>query len=242
MTCEKSFEKRHVEALVESPGRFLSCSKCSGAEPTNLGPKTTMTYFTEPFIEDIFKTRAYTETFMTSFTELEELMRATQNPLNNSAIEIVDMQRAVNPSNHAEDTILPLDYENRVITGDEQDVYTGESTKDQLVILDEPLPIASDDPLSEEAIDDRASLWVQANVLKLSRLFGAAFEGCDKTAFELFLKIDQKREFFNQNKEKHKKDNNSNNIPKEVRNLAFNVNFRNGEPRSRGRITTSSGP
>jgi len=103
-----------------------------------------------------------------------------------------------------------------------------------------PLPIASDDSLSEEAIDDRASLWVQANVLKLSRLFGAAFEGCDKTAFELFLKIDQKREFLKQNTEKNINGNNSNNIPKEVRNLAFNVNFKDGEPRSRGRKTTSS--
>jgi len=71
------------------------------------------------------------------------------------------------------------------------------------------LPIAGDDPLSGEAIDDRTSLWVQANVLKLNKLFDAAFEGCDKTAFELFLKIDQKREFFRQNMEIYKNYNHS---------------------------------
>lgn len=71
------------------------------------------------------------------------------------------------------------------------------------------LPIASDDPLPEEAIDDRSFLWVQANVLKLKKLVDAAFEGCNKTAFELFLKIDQKREFFRQNMEKYRNDNNS---------------------------------
>ncbi|KAG5610159.1 hypothetical protein H5410_021440, partial [Solanum commersonii] len=144
-------------------------------------------------------------------------MRETRNPYppNNITIEIIDMQRAIDPSEYAEETILPLDCKKR----------------DQLEFLDVPLPIASDDSLSEEAIDDRASLWVQANVLKLSRLFGAAFKGCDTTAFELFLKIDQKREFFKQNMEKHINGNNSNNIPREVRNLAFNVNFKDGEPR-----------
>ncbi|KAH0650025.1 hypothetical protein KY284_029937 [Solanum tuberosum] len=235
VTCEKSSVKRHVEAQAESPGQFLSCSKCSGAGPINLGPKATVTYFTEPFIGDIFNNRTYTENSMTSPTELEELMQATHNPSNNITIEIIDMQRAIDPSEYAEETILPLVCEKRVNIGDDQEVYTGEPSKNQLVILDEPLPITSDDSLSEEAIDDRASLWVQANVLKLSRLFGAAFEGCDKTAFELFLKIDQKRDFLKQNTEKHINGNNSINIPKEVKNLAFNVNFKDGEQRSRGK-------
>lgn len=150
------------------------------------------------------------------------------------------MQRVGELSEYAEDTILPLDDEKRASTGVEQDLYAGETPDNQLVILEEPLPITSEDPLSEEAIDDRASLWVQANVLKLSKLFGAAFEGCDKTAFELFLKIDQKRELFKQSMGKHKDDNNSNVIPKEVRNLAFNMNFKDGEPRSRGRLAASS--
>ncbi|KAK6784460.1 hypothetical protein RDI58_017915 [Solanum bulbocastanum] len=96
------------------------------------GPKATMAYFTEPFIEDILKSRAYTENVMTYSTELEELMRATQNPPNNIAIEIIDMQRAIDPSEYAEETILPLDCKKRVNTRDDQDVYTREPSKDQL--------------------------------------------------------------------------------------------------------------
>lgn len=128
---------------------------------------------------------------MTSFTEHEELMQVTHNQPNNITIEFIDMQH-VDPSHYAEETILPLVCEKRVNTGDDVEVYTTELSKYQLVILDEPLPIASDDSLWEEAIDEKASLWVQKNILRLSTSYGTAFEGCDKTAFELFLKIDKK--------------------------------------------------
>lgn len=59
--------------------------------------------------------------------------------------------------------------------------------------FEEPVPLQNNDSLSDQAIEDKDSLWVQANVLKLSHLFGATFEGCDKVSFDLLLRIDQNR-------------------------------------------------
>lgn len=75
---------------------------------------------------------------------------------------------------------------------------------------------------------------MQAKVLRLADYLVLPSKDVIKTPFELFLKIDEKREFFQQNMEKHINGNNSNIIPREVRNLTFNVNFKDGEPRSRG--------
>ncbi|CAN4128194.1 unnamed protein product [Withania somnifera] len=81
-----------------------------------------------------------------------------------------------------------------------------------MTIFEEPLPIQIEEPLSEKEIEDKATLWVQSNVLELSRRFRAAFEGIKK-------------------KEVIKKNGNLNNVPKELRNLEFHLNFKNGEPR-----------
>ncbi|MCD7449351.1 hypothetical protein HAX54_051540 [Datura stramonium] len=123
---------------------------------------------------------------------------------------------------------------------DEEGESQGESHEGQLTVFEEPFPLASEDPLSKKEIEDRASIRVQSNVLKLSRMFGAAFEGCDKAAFELFLKIDQKGKLFRQEKEASRKENSTNVIPKEERNLEFHMNFKDGAPRNRGRITSCS--
>lgn len=59
--------------------------------------------------------------------------------------------------------------------------------------------------------------------------FGAIFDGLEKEAETLFEKLDQRRD--------EPKSNNCNNqlIPKEVRNLIFEVNSKDGEPRSEQR-------
>jgi len=109
-----------------------------------------------------------------------------------------------------------------------------------LTNFEEPLPLQINDSFSEQEIEDKASLWVQSNVLKLSQLFGAAFEGCDKVAFDLFLRIDQKRGELTQKAASIASTSGKKLIPKEIKNLEFHVKFKEGEPRSRGRITSAS--
>lgn len=52
------------------------------------------------------------------------------------------------------------------------------------------MPIRMEEPFLEQENEDKATIWVQTNVLKFSRMFGATFEGCAKIAFDLFMKID----------------------------------------------------
>ncbi|MCD9637870.1 hypothetical protein HAX54_021411 [Datura stramonium] len=61
-------------------------------------------------------------------------------------------------------------------------------------------------------------------------MFGAAFEGCDKVTFNLFLKIDQKKRLVSQEKEAKRKEPGKNTVPKEVRNLVSHMNFKDGKP------------
>ncbi|MCD7455670.1 hypothetical protein HAX54_029123 [Datura stramonium] len=68
--------------------------------------------------------------------------------------------------------------------------HRGECSNDAVSVIDNPLPLQINDSLTEKEIEDKASLWVQSNVLKLCQLFGATFEGCDQVAFDLFLRID----------------------------------------------------
>ena len=62
-----------------------------------------------------------------------------------------------------------------------------EKSKGHMIIFEEPMPLQMEEPLSEKEIEDRATIWVQSNVLEFSRRFGAAFEGCDNIAFELLM-------------------------------------------------------
>ncbi|KAH0712590.1 hypothetical protein KY289_008549 [Solanum tuberosum] len=116
----------------------------------------------------------------------------------------------------------------------------GDEGAGQLTNFEEPLPLQINDSFSEQEIEDKASLWVQSNVLKLSQLFGAAFEGCDKVAFDLFLRIDQKRGELTQKAASIASTSGKKLIPKEIKNLEFHVKFKEGEPRSRGRITSAN--
>uniref|UniRef100_M1DZ81 Uncharacterized protein n=1 Tax=Solanum tuberosum TaxID=4113 RepID=M1DZ81_SOLTU len=113
----------------------------------------------------------------------------------------------------------------------------GDKSKGHMIIFEEPMPLQMEEPLSEKKIEDRATIWVQSNVLEFSRRFGAAFEGCDKIAFELLMKIDQKRGYLDKKEEATKKECNQNSVPKELRNLEFHMNFKDREPRGRRRTT-----
>jgi len=100
-----------------------------------------------------------------------------------------------------------------------------------------PVPLQIDISSQEEDMEANATEWVQANMLNLSQLFGVDLKGCRKEAHALLMKLDQ-REKENGSGESHKVTKENNIVPKEIRNLFFNVNFKDGEPRSSGRILT----
>ncbi|WMV38227.1 hypothetical protein MTR67_031612 [Solanum verrucosum] len=126
------------------------------------------------------------------------------------------VRASIDPSEYAEETILPLDCEKRVNTRDDQDVYTGEPSKDQLVILDEPLPIEVMILCQRKPLMTELLYGCKRMSLNLADYLVLPLKDAIRLLLNLFLKIDQKREFFKQNMEKHINDNNSNNIPREM--------------------------
>lgn len=72
--------------------------------------------------------------------------------------------------------------------------------------------------------------------LQLSQLFGVAFKGCDKVAFDLFLRIDRKMGGLKQKKAYVVSTSGKRFILKEIKNLEFHVKFKEGQPRNKGRI------
>ncbi|KAG5598984.1 hypothetical protein H5410_030354 [Solanum commersonii] len=68
-----------------------------------------------------------------------------------------------------------------------------ESFENQLVAYNEPEPLSIEENLTEEMIETRATIWVHLNVIKLGQAFGAAIKGCEKEAYDLYMKLDQKR-------------------------------------------------
>lgn len=105
-----------------------------------------------------------------------------------------------------------------------------------LVMYSEPEPLQVVSNAQEEDIAANASEWVQANMIKLGQQFGIDFKGCSKEAYALLSKLNQRRDNEIGQGEGKKVSKAINTIPKEVRNLIFDVNFKDGEPRSSGRI------
>lgn len=80
-------------------------------------------------------------------------------------------------------------------------------------------------------------IWVHSSVIKLGKKFGAAFGGCEEIAHELLYRIDRRRGMEHNQTWEGKQENLQVAIPKEVRNLAFDMKFKKGEPSVRGKIT-----
>ncbi|PHU25136.1 hypothetical protein BC332_03468 [Capsicum chinense] len=112
-----------------------------------------------------------------------------------------------------------------------------EENPKQMLNFNDIEPLQVDEPISEEAAKEKATLWIHSNVIKLGKKFGAAFEGCEEMAYELLLKIDQTRAMVHKQKGEGKQEIHKAVVPKEVRNLAFDMKFKEGEPRLRGRIS-----
>ncbi|WMV15371.1 hypothetical protein MTR67_008756 [Solanum verrucosum] len=115
--------------------------------------------------------------------------------------------------------------------GDESMELPGE----QMEFLHEPRPLAIDDSISEEGFESQATLRFHINLVKLSQIFGVCTEGYEREFFSLISRMGQKTI----GEEQCNRDNNSNttnqSVPKELRNLIFNMKFKEEEPRSRGR-------
>ncbi|KAG5598401.1 hypothetical protein H5410_029771 [Solanum commersonii] len=119
---------------------------------------------------------------------------------------------------NSQDNTMPL------IAMDEID-NTWEILDTQLLNCDEPTPIQSD------------------NIIKLSKEFGVLLNGCHKEEEALFMKLDQKRELEKIIAITVKPNNNSQQVPEEVRNLICEIRYKDGDPksesRSRERTTTT---
>ncbi|KAH0745804.1 hypothetical protein KY285_007461 [Solanum tuberosum] len=110
--------------------------------------------------------------------------------------------------------------------------------KEQMVEYEDPKPLAMDDSIVEDCIESQATLRFQLNLLKLSRLFGVSTKRYEKEFYSLIMKLEQNKPRENQKSKDSSSSSNNNNVPKELRNLIFNMNFKDGEPKIRGRSLT----
>lgn len=86
----------------------------------------------------------------------------------------------------------------------------------------------------------RATQWVHLNVIKLSQKFGASFKGCDKEAFLLYIKIDQKRLKGDNDAKSSNDSSDTTTIPKEPRNLIIDRSSKTGNQKVEGGISVLS--
>lgn len=98
-----------------------------------------------------------------------------------------------------------------------------------------PTPLQIDNNELEEDLASKANSSVQSNTIKLTQQFGVDIKGCKEEAYALLMKLDQRREKEMKQGEGLKATRSNSIIPKEVRNLFFDMNFKDGEPRSSGR-------
>jgi len=69
-------------------------------------------------------------------------------------------------------------------------------------------------------------------------LFGVSTKGYEKEFYSLIMKLEQNKPRENQKSKDSSSSSNNNSVPKELRNLIFNMNFKDGESRIRGRSLT----
>ncbi|WMV42706.1 hypothetical protein MTR67_036091 [Solanum verrucosum] len=256
LICKKKGEEehaglneRHVREIIKNlgPGIVLEVLdqigiKGIGSHEAQLPKKGPILLEKEPFVDDLFSTE---NCFFPSSNITEMEMGTGVRTEISSAKDDVAIYFGSEVLG-GEDNNLPMviyDIEGAGINSaetDKIDLQQGFCSSEQITLFAEPLPLQINDSLSEQEIEDKASLWVHSNVLKLSQLFGVACEGCDKAAFDLFLRIDQKRGDLRQKKVETTPIKAKNTIPKVIRNLEFQVKFKEGESRNKGRISNTN--
>ncbi|KAF3684182.1 putative pyruvate decarboxylase isozyme 2 [Capsicum annuum] len=101
-----------------------------------------------------------------------------------------------------------------------------DSSEGQLVFSHELRPLAIDDSINEEAFESQATLKFHINLLKLSQIFGVCTKGYKREFFSLIRRMGQgnsRDELCNKGKASCS---NNQAISKELRNLIFNVKFK----------------
>lgn len=60
---------------------------------------------------------------------------------------------------------------------------------------EQPWVLENAEPIDVQPFDEEmdATLWVHSNIIRLSNKFGVDFQGCEKEALALFIKIDSQR-------------------------------------------------
>lgn len=81
---------------------------------------------------------------------------------------------------------------NRLEEEDDNGEKTGEALQNQIITLEEPMQIQSNSSECIKVVGSDAMIWVQENIIKLSKQFGAMFDGLEKDAEQLFKKLDQR--------------------------------------------------
>ncbi|KAG5594599.1 hypothetical protein H5410_035831 [Solanum commersonii] len=102
----------------------------------------------------------------------------------------------------------------------------------QSIPLSDPTPLNCDASECSKEVEGKTNQWVQDNILRLSQMFGMSFDGCSGEALTLLLKIDQRREKEGSLASSATEHKDNHIIPKELKNLIFDVKFKDGEPRS----------
>lgn len=80
-----------------------------------------------------------------------------------------------------------------------------------------------------------ASLWVHQNVMKLSKQFGINFQGCEKDALALFMKIDICRQFKRQEENTIPMETPKRKGNNELKSLVIDMKFKSIGARNRGK-------
>lgn len=134
-------------------------------------------------------------------------------------------------TNSEEENILENNYAEQnmqLVTRDEEEIWN----------IEEAMPLNCQ--LMEEESDGEmdATLWVHRNIIKMSKVFGVQFEGCEKEALALFKKIDNRRQAAKAAAEKEKGVSNKIKGIQELKGLMTDLKFQNKGTKNRGRGKT----
>ncbi|WMV26211.1 hypothetical protein MTR67_019596 [Solanum verrucosum] len=217
---------------IGKPIPFKSNKLKDKIDPKELGPEQKQKLFTEPFVELISMSNSETcrcsnfvefegegELDATGVTRMEKREKEQDNQLQPHA-RIQEEGGSIRENNP---TQINGEGENWIFQ-----ILSWLCTQNQNLYR---LTIAHEEDLAANAME-----WVQANMIKLGQQFGVDFKGCKKEAYTMLAKLDQRREKEAGKGEKMKTIKSNNDVPKEVRNLFFDMNFKDGEPRSSGRV------
>ncbi|WMV33130.1 hypothetical protein MTR67_026515 [Solanum verrucosum] len=185
--------------------------------------------FTKPFTNSILMESGKLEKIFEHSSideDTEFYMRMETTPKNFQSLSIDNLQ--IKESKETSDLVSrQMDSIKGIDSEGEESVI--ELFGEQMVEYEDPKPLAMDDSIVEDCIESQATLRFQLNLLKLSRLFGVSTKGYEKEFYSLIMKLEQNKPRENQKSKDSSSSSNNNSVPKELRNLIFNMNFKDGQ-------------